>query len=81
MNEKSLDTGSFYHGTKGDLNLGDLLEPRFSSNYGEQKKENFIFSFVGTIGIILLRIIASRFINYKFEIVYVKRDEGMEENR
>ncbi|HEY9059697.1 MAG TPA: NAD(+)--rifampin ADP-ribosyltransferase [Pseudobacteroides sp.] len=55
MNEKSLDTGHFYHGTKGDLNLGGLLEPRFSSNYGEQKKANFIFS-----------IIASRFIAYKF---------------
>lgn len=32
---------------------------------------------IGTIGIILLGIIASRFITYKFGFIYAKRDEGM----
>jgi hypothetical protein len=40
---KSLDPGPFYHGTKADLKVGDLLEPGFSSNYGERKKANFIY--------------------------------------
>lgn len=39
----SLDHGPFYHGTKADLNRGDLLESGFSSNYGEQKKANYIY--------------------------------------
>lgn len=40
---RSLDPGPFYHGTKADLNPGDLLEPGFSSNYGERRKANFIY--------------------------------------
>ncbi len=38
-----LDSGPFYHGTKADLKSGDLLEPGFSSNYGSQKKANFVY--------------------------------------
>lgn len=38
-----LDPGPFYHGTKADLNPGDLLEPRYSSNYGERKKANYVY--------------------------------------
>lgn len=41
--DKVLDKGPFYHGTKADLIPGDLLEPGFSSNYGEQKKANFVY--------------------------------------
>ncbi|WP_089610742.1 NAD(+)--rifampin ADP-ribosyltransferase [Dehalobacterium formicoaceticum] len=40
---KPIDTGPFYHGTKADLKVGDLLEPGFSSNYGKRKKANFIY--------------------------------------
>lgn len=40
---KSLDSGPFYHGTKADLKVGDLLEPGYSSNYGEGKKANFVY--------------------------------------
>lgn len=40
---EALDPGPFYHGTKAELNPMDLLEPGFSSNYGEQKKANFIY--------------------------------------
>jgi rifampin ADP-ribosylating transferase len=38
-----LDAGPFYHGTKADLNIGELLQPGYSSNYGEGKKANFIY--------------------------------------
>lgn len=38
-----LDSGLFYHGTKAELKLGDLLEPGNSSNYGEQKKANYVY--------------------------------------
>ena len=33
----------FYHGTKADLKPGDLLEPGYSSNYGERKKANYVY--------------------------------------
>lgn len=40
---KMLDPGPFYHGTKADLKIGDLLEPGYNSNYGEMKKANFVY--------------------------------------
>lgn len=39
----SLDSGPFYHGTKADLKLGNLLEPGHRSNYGTRKKANFVY--------------------------------------
>lgn len=33
----------FYHGTKATRKLGDLIEPGFSSNYGKQKKANYVY--------------------------------------
>lgn len=39
----ALDAGPFYHGTKANLRIGDLLEPGFRSNYGEQKRANFLY--------------------------------------
>jgi rifampin ADP-ribosylating transferase len=42
-NSGSLDSGPFYHGTKAELKVGDILEPGFSSNYGERKKANYIY--------------------------------------
>lgn len=39
----ALDAGPFYHGTKADLKIGDLLEPGYSSNYGEKKKVNYVY--------------------------------------
>ncbi len=39
----ALDAGPFYHGTKADLKPGDLLEPGFSSNYGERKKAKYVY--------------------------------------
>lgn len=40
---KSLDSGPFYHGTKADLKVEDLLEPGYSSNYGERKQANYVY--------------------------------------
>lgn len=42
-----LDNGPFFHGTKVELKLGDLLEPQHVSNY-QEKKSNYIY-FTGTL--------------------------------
>ena len=49
MNDKKdvLDNGPFFHGTKAELKLGDLLEPQHLSNY-QDKKSNYIY-FTGTL--------------------------------
>ncbi len=38
-----LDNGPFYHGTKADLKIGELIKIGFPSNYGTFKKANFIY--------------------------------------
>ena len=43
MNNEVLDCGPFYHGTKTDLKIGDLIEINYISNYGERKKANFVY--------------------------------------
>jgi hypothetical protein len=43
QSDECLDSGPFYHGTKADLKLGDLLEPSHISNYGERKKANYVY--------------------------------------
>ncbi len=44
MNDKKdvLDLGPFFHGTKAELRIGDLLEPQHLSNY-QDKKSNYIY--------------------------------------
>ena len=37
------DSGPFYHGTKAELKVGDLLEPGYGSNYGMRKKANYVY--------------------------------------
>ena len=37
------DSGPFYHGTKADLRVGDLLEPGNSSNYGARKTASYVY--------------------------------------
>jgi len=37
-----LDYGPFFHGTKAELKIGDLLEPHYLSNY-QDKKSNYIY--------------------------------------
>ena len=33
----------FYHGTRADLKLGDLIEAGYSSNYGTRKKASWVY--------------------------------------
>lgn len=37
------DPGPFFHGTKADLAIGDLLEPGRSSNFGERQSANYVY--------------------------------------
>ncbi len=41
--DKLLDKGPFYHGTKADLQVGDLLTPGFRSNYKSEIMMNHIY--------------------------------------
>jgi rifampin ADP-ribosylating transferase len=34
---------TFFHGTKADLKIGDLIEVAFNSNFGQRKKAKYIF--------------------------------------
>jgi hypothetical protein len=37
------ESGPFFHGTKADLEVGSLLEPGYSSNFGARKQANFVY--------------------------------------
>ncbi|TKR32894.1 NAD(+)--rifampin ADP-ribosyltransferase [Luteimonas gilva] len=37
------DSPTYYHGTKADLKLGDLIEPGYASNYGKRNPGNFVY--------------------------------------
>jgi rifampin ADP-ribosylating transferase len=34
---------TYFHGTKADLKIGDLIDTNFNSNYGQQKKAKYIY--------------------------------------
>lgn len=34
---------TYYHGTKANLNIGDLITPGFNSNYGDRNKAKYIY--------------------------------------
>jgi Rifampin ADP-ribosyl transferase len=36
-------TQTYFHGTKTDLKVGDLIEVGFNSNYGQRKNAKYIF--------------------------------------
>jgi Rifampin ADP-ribosyl transferase len=38
-----LNSQRFYHGTKTNRKPGDMIEPGFNSNYGKQKKANYVY--------------------------------------
>ena len=42
MNSDVIDKGPIFHGTKAELNVGDLLKPNNLSNY-QNKKSNYIY--------------------------------------
>ena len=37
------DSQTYYHGTKVDLKVGDLIEPGYASNYGKRKQAAFVY--------------------------------------
>ena len=37
------DSETYYHGTKCDLKMGDLIEPGYASNYGKRKQAIFVY--------------------------------------
>jgi rifampin ADP-ribosylating transferase len=37
------DAQAYYHGTKADLRVGDLIEPGYASNYGRRKQAVFVY--------------------------------------
>lgn len=39
-----IDQGPFFHGTKAGLQIGDLLEPQFLSNYQEKNSNHIYFT-------------------------------------
>ncbi len=38
-----LSSDKFYHGTKANLKIGDLIEPGFKSNYGKRKEAAYVY--------------------------------------
>jgi hypothetical protein len=34
---------NYYHGTKSNLNEGDMIGPGFSSNYGQRKQAKYVY--------------------------------------
>ena len=37
------DSPTYYHGTKADLMVGDLIGPGYASNYGKRKQAAFVY--------------------------------------
>ena len=38
-----LNSQKFYHGTKANPKIGDLIEPGFNSNYGKRKNAFYVY--------------------------------------
>lgn len=41
--KKEDNTQQFFHGTKAQLNIGDLIAPGFNSNFGKQNKAKYVY--------------------------------------
>lgn len=41
--ESNRSPGPYYHGTKAQLTIGDLIAPGFNSNYGKRKEALFVY--------------------------------------
>lgn len=37
------DAPTYYHGTKANLRVGDLIAPGYASNYGKRKQATFVY--------------------------------------
>lgn len=38
-----MESQTFYHGTRASLKSGDLISPGFNSNYGSNRRANYIY--------------------------------------
>jgi Rifampin ADP-ribosyl transferase len=38
-----MESPTYYHGTKADLPMDALIEPGFTSNYGQRKKAKYVY--------------------------------------
>jgi len=43
MSTAAQDPGPFYHGTKGELKAGELLQPGYRSNFGQRRRANYVY--------------------------------------
>lgn len=37
------DSQTYYHGTKAELKVGELVRPGYNSNYGKRNQANFVY--------------------------------------
>jgi rifampin ADP-ribosylating transferase len=77
FNDKPSDKGPFYHGTKADLQVGDLLTAGGSSNYKAELKMNHIYFTALANGAGLAAALAK---GDKRERVYIVEPTGRFEN-
>jgi hypothetical protein len=47
--KEALGAQRFFHGTKADLKVGDLLGPGYASNFGQGRKAAYVY-FTATLG-------------------------------
>lgn len=47
-NDVKFSLGTYFHGTKADLKIGDFLQPGYSSNYEEDRTAKYVY-FTGTL--------------------------------
>ncbi len=43
MSDLSIDPGPYFHGTKAQLQPGDLLAPGYTSNFGSRRQANHVY--------------------------------------
>lgn len=48
MGKVKFSLGSFFHGTKADLKVGDYIQPGYQSNYEEERVVKYAY-FTGTL--------------------------------
>lgn len=77
FNDKPSDTGPFYHGTKANLHIGDLLTAGGSSNYKQELRMNHIYFTANVYGAGLAAALAK---GGEPERIYIVEPTGSFEN-
>ncbi|QTE23122.1 NAD(+)--rifampin ADP-ribosyltransferase [Polaribacter cellanae] len=68
---------TYFHGTKADLKLGDLIKVGYNSNYGQQKEAKYIFLSATVDAAIWAAELA---LGNGYERIYLVEPTGMIEN-